>query len=311
MKFSDRIGITKQRNVIQRDGIDETLKNKLWNVFFTYFILPLQNDKNTLLVNTDFYKLFINLWHNYFGKPVDTIPEDKTSAANYLRSYFYECKWYEIYNFIEFVSANHDLFDISKFKDSINIVLEIELSAYRFIGNEIVLVEKEEYLDDSDKAKNCVEKNTAEPDAGINNLKSEAEIRKSVTTEFMLSAIEPFDVENQFDIIPEEEKITPNEIIESTKSVKDKLGLRSEDRDAFLTIKSKPARTTVITKTIKNVPEKNNSADINSDKTIQAVNNEKVSTKNDDESFEKQDELDKAILILRQKQDAKINLGDQ
>jgi hypothetical protein len=305
MKFSDRIGITKQKNVIQRHGIDDTLKNKLWNVFYTYLILPLHNNNSALLVNTEHYRFFVNLWHNYFENPVDLIPEDKISAIADLRSYFFQCKWFDVYNFLEFVSAKNELFDNNKFKDSINIVLEIELSAYRFIGDEIVLVETGEKLKGTD---NTESKAVLEPN--LSDAKNETEVRKTVTTDFMLSAIEPFNIDDQQIFIPEEKKNDTSEIIETTKAVKDKLGLRSEDRDAFLTIKSKPARTTVGTKAGKESSDKANSTEIISGQPNQASHRDKPIGNSKEESSEKQDELDKAIQILRQKNDTKLNISD-
>jgi hypothetical protein len=313
MKFSDRIGITKQKDVIQMNGIDDILKNKLWNIFFTYLILPLQNDKNSLLVNTSHYKFFVNLWHNYFGKPIDTIPQDKAIVISDIRIYFFECKWYEIYNIIDFVSENIDLFDKNKFRDSINIVLETEFSAYRFVGEELVLVENGERFSEiaETKINNDIDDAIAKLENELNILKNSKGDKILVSTEDMISAIEPFDLnltDNNNDSNTSKSE-NAKDFIESTKSVKEKLGLRSEDRDAFLTLKSNPAKTSGEIKKGKNIIPDTSAI---SSSTIADHNNHSSSRNKSlksgkDESAEKKEELDKALSALKQRTDTKVN----
>jgi hypothetical protein len=313
MKFSDRVGITKQRAVIQKNGIDDILKNKLWNIFFTYLILPLQNDKNLLLVNTSHYKFFVNLWHNYFGKSVDTIPQDKVLAISDIRAYFFECEWYEIYNIIDFVSGNSDLFDKNKFRDSINIVLETEFSAYRFVGEELVLVEDGERFSEiaEDEINDGVDDAITQLENELNILKNSRGNKVLVSTEEMISAIEPYDL--SLTDTSKDSNTGSNEntkdFIESTKSVKEKLGLRSEDRDAFLTLKSNPARTsTEIKKENDIIPDSNTtSSKIIANQNNHSSHRDKFLKSGKDESAEKKEELDKALSVLKQKNDTKVN----
>jgi hypothetical protein len=69
----------------------------------------------------------------YSGNIVDYL-----KVKNYLRNYFYSDKktWFEIYDLLEFSSqfAQYD------FCDSINIVLDKEKSAYRFVNKQIVQI---------------------------------------------------------------------------------------------------------------------------------------------------------------------------
>jgi soluble cytochrome b562 len=52
----------------------------------------------------------------------------------YVRKYFFECEWFEVYDFLEFVANNHD--DEGRTGPLIfrsNVSLESEMSAYRFV----------------------------------------------------------------------------------------------------------------------------------------------------------------------------------
>lgn len=307
MKFSDRIGITRQKNVIQRNGIDDALRNKLWNIFYSYIILPLQNDQSELLVNTGHYSFFVNLYHNFFEKTIDSIPELKTDAITGVRSFFFECNWHDVYNIIEFVNLNNNLFDAGKFRDSINMVLEVELSAYRFVGEEIILVEKEESKGVAENSQKLENSGTSYNYGSDENI-SLKESKKIISTDDLISAIEPSLL---FDELKEKELKDQSsaEIIESTKAVKEKLGLRSDDRDAFLTIKSKPVRTSYEAKLEKDDNRlKGNSLPSANENPGHATHREKSPKSSADDSAEKKDELDKAISILRQKDDAKIKV---
>jgi len=80
-------------------------------------------------------RLCDHLWFEYFKKPLDTLNNDWSKVRGFLRKYFFECNWYEVYDFIEFIADKYERY---KFKDnfmkSCNEVLEKEMSAYRFIN---------------------------------------------------------------------------------------------------------------------------------------------------------------------------------
>jgi AbiJ-like protein len=64
-----------------------------------------------------------------------------------LRGDFYKWSWNEVYDFIEFVAQNHPNEDLNNsFMENCNIVLEREMSAYRFVGGVIAPITSEEEL---------------------------------------------------------------------------------------------------------------------------------------------------------------------
>jgi len=150
MKFSERIGITKAKHSIQLEHVDDDLKNGLWNIFHTYY---LEKCKENQIIYSDLYDLIIDVWHNFFKKPIDKIPSETRNVKSELRTWFFECEWFEIYDFIEFCS-NNDSFDIESIIDSYNHILEREVSGYRFVNNIISPITSETEINEIDEAIN-------------------------------------------------------------------------------------------------------------------------------------------------------------
>jgi hypothetical protein len=77
--------------------------------------------------------------------------EDLDRVSNY----FFNCKWFEVYDFIESVANLYpDKETNEKFKKTCNQVLEEEISAYRFVGNQISqITSKEEVAEIEESAK--------------------------------------------------------------------------------------------------------------------------------------------------------------
>lgn len=148
MKFSDTLGITKPKSVIQVGTMDDVLRNKLWNVFYLFFVEPLNKDRFETTAWTKFAGFFNALWHQYFEKPVDTIPQDKYRAVNELRGYFFSAEWYNVYNFIDFVFKNSAPVNGREFRNAINSVLESELSGYRYIEDNLVPISNEREINE-------------------------------------------------------------------------------------------------------------------------------------------------------------------
>jgi len=74
------------------------------------------------------------LWFTYFQKPLDQLDHDWTKTLKQLRRYFFECEWFEVYDFIEFIGNRYSRYQFKeRFMENCNVVLEKELSAYRFV----------------------------------------------------------------------------------------------------------------------------------------------------------------------------------
>jgi len=131
MKFSVRKGYKKANTIVQKDSMNDELRNSLWSVLVRNRFGNISFMQGTLL-NNSMARFCDSLWFNLFKLPVDSIPDNKYTALEYLNSQFFQWQWNEVYDFIEFA--------VQYFKDQglteqINFVLIRELSGYRFIDN--------------------------------------------------------------------------------------------------------------------------------------------------------------------------------
>jgi hypothetical protein len=147
--FSQRKGFKPIKTVMQVDSMDDELRNGLWNVLTISYWNQVKD--NWISLNKKINILFKLLWDSYFKKPFDTLRDYWPDTYKEIREYFFYFHWYEVYDFIEFIANNYpDEFNEvnPKFMDFCNIVLERELSAYRFVGDKITqITSKEEVLE--------------------------------------------------------------------------------------------------------------------------------------------------------------------
>lgn len=133
--FSYRKGLKKVRTEIQVDSVDEALRSLLWNMLCKYYFEH---------PTSEIYPFLKRLWHSYFKKPTDLIIGRWKEDYSKVRQYFFNCQWFEVYDFLEFIAINYPKKDInSEFKEVCNTVLEKELSAYRFVGSQITEITSE------------------------------------------------------------------------------------------------------------------------------------------------------------------------
>ena len=67
---------------------------------------------------------------------MDSIPANATKILDQIRHHFFECKWHEVYDLLEFI-AHHYEERKPRLPEFLNRVLERELSGYRFVGNKL------------------------------------------------------------------------------------------------------------------------------------------------------------------------------
>ena len=143
--FSHRKGIRALHKAIQREAADEELRNRLWTALqvsvWDKFNPPAgfarEPDDNTRAV----WALCQIIWHNYFKRPLDELPTvDRShprSSYRVFREHFFDGKWWQVYDFLEFVVKNcHDDW-AEQLRTMANDVLETENAAYRIVGTEV------------------------------------------------------------------------------------------------------------------------------------------------------------------------------
>ena len=122
--------------------MDMELKNGLWNVFTRHVW---GQEESTRRDSTPEFKAFVeDIWENHFKEANDDLKE-KLSHSHFRQSYgmirlyikdrFYNSNWIEIYDFLDFITVNHEhLRFIPMFIETCNEILKREKSAYRFVN---------------------------------------------------------------------------------------------------------------------------------------------------------------------------------
>ncbi len=151
-RFSEREGFKPEKSVLQLDGIDEALRNSLWNAVDVHFLSRARDDYSLSVLETE-QQLATILWLNYFKIPLDEMPSIWRGVKKILRDYFFQCPWFEVYDFIEFLAINYRFSTTSEgFREACNVFLERELSGYRFVGEHIVPITSKEEIAEIEEA---------------------------------------------------------------------------------------------------------------------------------------------------------------
>lgn len=153
MKFSQRIGKTSIKTVLQIENIDEDLKNRLWSTVLEELFDKLQNYSFPSSDETQKGKVCKVIWKEFFNKAVDEISSYTNSKNVYiegfikeLRDWFFEAEWYEIYDLIEFLLIFETAANDSNYTEICNLALEKEVAGYRIINDKVVQITSEEEI---------------------------------------------------------------------------------------------------------------------------------------------------------------------
>ena len=161
MRFSERYGYKKIRDIVQIDSIDEPLRNALWSllkifvwdqvrpssasIYTGYYLSSRENEGISALCK--------RLWFSYFQTPLDQLDDEWNEVYKQLRKYFFECDWYEAYDFVEFIANNYERHQFKdNFVGAINNALEKEVSAYRFVNGVISRITEQEEIGEIEQA---------------------------------------------------------------------------------------------------------------------------------------------------------------
>jgi len=150
MRFSERAGLKPTKNIIQMDSMDDDLKNSLWNILDIFFW---KNNKDSQYLYGTTEELLKDLWLNLFKWPLDTLNLRWSNTYQKIRDLYFDFKWWEVYDFIEFINQKHGKeHGKGVFEAGCNKMLERELSAYRFIGGKISPITATEEIEAIEKA---------------------------------------------------------------------------------------------------------------------------------------------------------------
>ena len=129
-RFSQRKGLKPVAEVIQIDSMNSELRNSLWNTLNVEIWLQDRTPNRRLI------ELFSDaLWSDFFKKPTDSVPDNAIVILAEIREHFFACEWFEVYDFLEFVVGYFK--SDSRLDEPLNLMLERELSGYRFVSGRI------------------------------------------------------------------------------------------------------------------------------------------------------------------------------
>lgn len=141
--FSERIGL-KPIKTLPADSLDPGLRNRLWNAVRSCYL-------SGAAWSPELDEFVRRLWDEYFKWPLDAIPYG--SALHSIRDYFFDAKWYEVYDFVEFCAAVFPSESANvRFIAQANAVFVQELAAYRFVGGRLVRITSEQEIDAVEEA---------------------------------------------------------------------------------------------------------------------------------------------------------------
>lgn len=142
-KFSQRYGYTSIEQAFQRERIDVTLQTALWNVISICMWDHWKPYDYGYTADSERINLIIKrAWFHYFKRDMDQLPGFRENynrgAYDLFKEHFFNAKWHETYDFLEFLLQDKDTFLKKDAVLWLNQVLETENAAYRIVGNEIV-----------------------------------------------------------------------------------------------------------------------------------------------------------------------------
>jgi hypothetical protein len=157
VNFSERYGYKTARGAVQLDSIDNDLRTSLWNSLRLYIWNHVKYSPGhpiySLSANNEEISDFCtDLWCDYFKKPLDDLDDDWEVAVEEIKEHFFSCKWYEVYDFIEFAIEKFPYSAKEEFVEAVNDVLQREVSAYRAVKGRIVKITDKVELDEIDAA---------------------------------------------------------------------------------------------------------------------------------------------------------------
>ncbi|CAG5067282.1 hypothetical protein DYBT9623_00002 [Dyadobacter sp. CECT 9623] len=152
------------RDSLQIESIDDSLRNRLWNVILEVFVEQFNNSAYTD-DETELGNVCKHLWKEFYKFPVDTIATYYNSTRvstegfmHFLRDWFFEAEWYELYDLIEFLAFIDLRIKRGKFSESTNQAFKRELAGYRLIEAEIIQITSDEEIQAIESALNITDK---------------------------------------------------------------------------------------------------------------------------------------------------------
>jgi AbiJ N-terminal domain 4 len=145
--FSQRRGLKSVANTLQVEDMNVELRNSLWNVLQHEFLLAYGNSYSwnvTRYYGSSVQDFFEWWWSDCLKLQIDQLTECKSRQVDYLRKIFEKGNWYEVLDCLELI-VNY--FESPSMVENLNVVLERELSGFRFVGGVFIDITTEQEIE--------------------------------------------------------------------------------------------------------------------------------------------------------------------
>lgn len=134
--FSQRQGIRPIAKALQKESMDDDLRNSLWSVLYKGVWCP-QGDVFAMI---EVGGVLNSLWLGYFKRPIDAMPVNAAVTVTlHIREYFFGATWWQVYDLVEFTVKSVVAEDRkTRIKEILNAVLQRENSACRIVGDQVI-----------------------------------------------------------------------------------------------------------------------------------------------------------------------------
>jgi len=119
--------------------MDKELKNRLWNVYEMFFYPQLKAWGWSIYTRENITIFFTSLWDKFFKWSLNSLRDGLAQNAVLVKNAYTKIKWYEVYDFIEFLADEGvEVMNFKKKRDKFvsycSSVLEEEMAGYSFIN---------------------------------------------------------------------------------------------------------------------------------------------------------------------------------
>jgi hypothetical protein len=106
LSFSDRLGITKPKTILQVEAIDDDLRNGLWQACTeSYFHF---GNIHNYKFDEPFRAIMARVYVDFFKKTSEVVPYGYESGIGAIREWFFKAEWWQVYNCVEFFLSEFD-----------------------------------------------------------------------------------------------------------------------------------------------------------------------------------------------------------
>lgn len=157
--FSQKKGLVKIEEILQVNSLSNSSKNHIWDVLAKCIFLKIRDPASSpmhfsashfILQNPDYEILLERIWTHWFEKPLDEIPNVYDHYYNYINQNYFELKWNEVFDFIQFVLIH--LNNPIHLSQALNQTFEEDNIGYRIIDRQVTDIITSEEIESVNKA---------------------------------------------------------------------------------------------------------------------------------------------------------------